>query len=258
MRRHSFEHDGLVFSFLDAGGDGRPVLALHGHWMGGSDFTGLAADLGPEWRLIALDQRGFGETDHNAPHNIPTYISDVIALLDHLSIDRPVPVLGHSFGGIVAYHLAAARPERVSALIIEDIGVTIDDDSSALVENWGGIFRLREDLEDRLGPRLSPYLQNSIRRIADGWTLAFEPAEFLLSEQATNGDHRDVWRQSRYPALVVSGSESRICDAAELRAMAECRANTSFIQLGAGHSVHIDAPVEFARHLRDFLDRSCP
>ncbi|NDK35036.1 alpha/beta fold hydrolase [Rhodovulum sulfidophilum] len=257
MRRHSFEHDGIVFSFLDAGGEGQPLLALHGHWMGGSDFSGLAADLGPGWRLIALDQRGFGETDQNAPHDIPAYLSDAIALLDHLSIDRPVPVLGHSFGGVVACHLAAARPDRVSALIIEDIGVTLDDDSSAHVANWGGVFRLREDLEDRLGPRLSPYLQNSIRRVADGWTLNFEPAEFLLSERATNGDHRAVWLQSRCPALVVSGSESRVCDPAELQAMAQSRENTTFIQLRAGHSVHIDAPAEFARHLRAFLEGSC-
>ena len=41
MRRGSFEHDNLIFSFLDSGGDGKPLLALHGHWMGASDFEDL-------------------------------------------------------------------------------------------------------------------------------------------------------------------------------------------------------------------------
>lgn len=254
MRRHSFEHDGVVLSFLDAGGDGKPFLALHGHWMGASDFTGVANDLSPEWRVIALDQRGFGETDHGAAHSMTAYISDVVALLKHLSLTGPLPVLGHSFGGIVAYHLAAAHPDRVAAMVIEDIGVNIQDDSSPFVRDWNGTFRLREALEDRLGPRLSPYLQNSIRRVKDGWTLNFDPAEFLESERATNGNHWNVWLGSRCPALVVSGTESRVCDAAELQEMVEKRERTSFVSLKAGHSVHIDARHEFAELVRRFLE----
>lgn len=253
MRRHSFEHSGIVFSFLDAGGEGKPLLALHGHWMGGLDFGNLAEDLAPDWRVIALDQRGFGETDHAVPHSMPAYVSDAIALLEHLSITEPIPVLGHSFGGIVAYHLAAAHPDRVSAMIIEDIGVNVQDDSASYVANWGGTFRLREALEARLGTRLSPYLQNSIHRVSKGWTLNFEPAEFLISEQATNGDHWNIWLGSRCPALIVSGSESRVCDAAELQSMTKRREDTHFVQLKAGHSVHIDARVEFVDILRQFL-----
>lgn len=196
---------------------------------------------------------GFGETDHGGQHSMDAYVGDVVALLDHLSITAPVPVIGHSFGGIVAYHLAATRQERVSALIIEDIGVNLNDDSAAYVAGWGGTYRLREQLEAKLGPRLSPYLQKSIRRVADGWTLTFDPAEFLVSEQATNGDHWDIWLKSRCPALVISGSDSRICDANELLLMTERRNNTQFRQLKAGHSVHIDARFEFARVVKTFL-----
>lgn len=254
VRRRSFEHDGMVFSFLDAESDGKPLLALHGHWMGASDFTTLAADLGPSGRLIALDQRGFGETDHGAEHSMAGYIGDVVALLDHLCLAEPIPVLGHSFGGVVAYHLAAAYPQRVSSLIIEDIGVKLQDDSAPYIENWAGTSRLREDLEARLGPRLAPYLQQSIHRVADGWKLNFDPAEFLVSEQAINGDHWNVWLQSSCPALVVSGSQSRVCDATELRAMASRRLGARFVQLEAGHSVHIDARADFVELVRQFLN----
>ncbi len=78
MHRYSFKREGIVFSYLDAGGPGAPLLALHGHWMGASDFRRLAEDLAPDWRVIALDQCGFGETDHGAEHSLAPYLQDSI------------------------------------------------------------------------------------------------------------------------------------------------------------------------------------
>ncbi|WP_128254393.1 alpha/beta fold hydrolase [Falsirhodobacter deserti] len=255
MRRGSFEHDDLIFSFLDGGGDGKPLLALHGHWMGASDFEDLAADLAPAWRVVALDQRGFGESDHTDRHALPAYISDAVALLDHLGIIDPVPVIGHSFGGIVAYHMAAQHPERVECMVIEDIGVEIADDSAPFVAPWAGIYRRREELEAKLGPRLAPYLQRSIERRPEGWQLNFDPDEFLRSEQATNGDHWGVWLASECPALVVGGRASRVCNAEHLKAMADRRKDTMLVMLDAGHSVHVDARKDFGVLCQQFLER---
>lgn len=64
MRRFCFEHDGLIFSYLDSGGPLPIMVALHAHWMEGSTFIPLAEALGSEWRVIALDQRGHGYSDH--------------------------------------------------------------------------------------------------------------------------------------------------------------------------------------------------
>lgn len=253
MRRHSFLHDKIVFSYLDNGGGGEPLLVLHGHWMGASDFEDFAGRIGDKWRVIALDQRGFGETDHTDRHSLDAYVNDAVAVLDKAGVTDPVSVLGHSFGGVVAYHLAAIHPGRVKAMIIEDIGVVLDDDALPFVTPWAGTFRLREELEDKLGPRLSPYLQKSIQRVDDGWRLNFEPEEFLASEQAINGDHWAIWLKSRCPALVVSGSQSRVADGAHLREMADRRMKTDFLQLNAGHSVHIDAPEAFADNVAAFL-----
>jgi hypothetical protein len=47
MKRYQFQHDGLMFSYLDAGGDGRILVALHAHWMEGLTFAPLAAELAP-------------------------------------------------------------------------------------------------------------------------------------------------------------------------------------------------------------------
>ena len=252
MHRHSFRHDGLTFSYLYEEGPGKPLLALHGHWMNGMDFQELATALAPEWRVIALDQRSFGETDGTRDHRIDAYIADVAALLDHVGIEGAVPVVGHSFGGVVAYHMAAQMPERVSKMVIVDIGTTLNEESD-FARAWAGVFPRREDLEERIGPRLATYLQNSIRRVPTGWCLDFEIEEFLLSVAALNGNHEGIWTASHCPALVIRGANSALTTLEELSTMAARRPETDFTEITAGHSVHIDAPNRFAETVQEFL-----
>jgi pimeloyl-ACP methyl ester carboxylesterase len=220
--------------------------------MGASDFEALAQELCPDHRVIALDQRGFGETDHTDRHSAKAYVSDVLALLDAAGIDGPVPILGHSFGGVVAYHFAAAHPDLVSHMIILDIGVR-HDDHNTFVRDWAGVYPPREELEAKIGERLSPYLQKSIHRVKGGWSLNFDPDEYLLSETALNGDDMEIWCKSTCPALIIRGADSRISDADELAEMAQKRARTDLIAVKAGHSVHVDNPAETATAIRNFL-----
>ena len=64
MKRYQFQHNMLTFSYLDSDGDkaGKVLIALHAHWMEGMSFASLAKALSPEWRVIALDQRGHGHS----------------------------------------------------------------------------------------------------------------------------------------------------------------------------------------------------
>ena len=77
-------------------------------------------------------------------------------------------LLGNSLGGVNAYQFAARHPERVRALVIEDIGTEIGDDTDFALA-WVGIFKTREELAERIGPRISPYLEDSFRQTQDGW-----------------------------------------------------------------------------------------
>ncbi len=60
MKRSEFQRDGLKLSYLDPGGGGKVMVALHGHWMEGLTYAPPMAALAPKWRVIALDQRGMG------------------------------------------------------------------------------------------------------------------------------------------------------------------------------------------------------
>lgn len=251
LKRNQFSSGGLNLSYLDAGGEGHPFIALHAHWMDARTFQSLANALQPEWRLIAPDQRGHGYSDHAADYSREGYLADLLALLDELAIDS-FPVLGHSSGGVNAFHFAALHPERVTGLIIEDIGVVLNEDCS-FVKPWAGVYETRRELEAKIGARLAPYVAPSFRESADGWRLAFDPDDMVRSTAAVNGDHWKVWLASHCPALVVRGAQSRVSDATELREMAVRRPKTRYVELDGGHAVHVDAAQAFENEVKQFL-----
>ena len=144
LQRRAFERDGLTLSYLDSD-SGKPLVALHAHWMEAATFAPLAAALTPEWRLIALDQRGHGFSSHAATYSRSDYRDDLSALFDHLAI-RSAVLLGNSLGGVNAYQFAAHHPQRVLALIIEDIGAKIEDDTRFALP-WAGVYPTRSALE---------------------------------------------------------------------------------------------------------------
>ncbi len=251
MKRREFQHDGLTFSYLDADGEGEPLIALHSHWMEGITYAPLAAALAPDLRVIALDQRGHGHSDHAPTYTRDDYLGDIAALFTHLGL-RAAVLLGNSLGGVNAYQFAARSPDRVSALIIEDIGVEISDDISFALP-WAGTFATREELAERVGPRFLPYLEESFRKTPAGWRLAFDPRDMVASQSHLNGDHWKDWLATDCPALLLRGLESKVTTQAHLEQMATRRPQTRLESLAGGHVLHMDNPTRFAAAVTKFL-----
>jgi pimeloyl-ACP methyl ester carboxylesterase len=104
-------------------GDGDHVLVLlHGLLMDSRLNRGLARALaGRGYRVVLLDLLGHGSSDkpvHAAEYRLDVYTEQVVALLDHLQVDRAV-VGGVSLGANVSLHVAARHPQRVQGLILE-------------------------------------------------------------------------------------------------------------------------------------------
>jgi pimeloyl-ACP methyl ester carboxylesterase len=116
--------DGIELALVDEG-EGPPVLLLHGF----PDTSRLwrhqvAALVGAGRRAIAPDLRGRGGSERPEPveaYAIPHSVADMIAVLDTLRVDR-VDVVGHDFGALVAWGLAALHPERVGRLVAMSVG----------------------------------------------------------------------------------------------------------------------------------------
>ncbi len=252
MQRQQFQHNGLTLSYLDSGVDAPVLIALHAHWMEGITFASLSAALSPEWRVIALDQRGHGYSDHAEAYTRADYIGDLEAFFAHLKINKPVVLLGNSLGGVNAYQFAARHPDLVHAMIIEDIGVDILVDVNFSLA-WEGSFKTREELVERVGPRLLSCLQDSFRDTENGWRLAFDVKEMITSNNFVAGNHWKDWLASDCPALLIRGHDSRVTTQEHLEQMASQRPNTSLQVMEGGHVLHVENPAAFTEAVKEFL-----
>lgn len=251
--RHELDLDGRRLSYLDFGGTGRPLLALHGHLDQGLMWSTLARRLAPGWRIIAPDQRGHGASDRAADYSRAGYINDLIALREHLDLG-PMPVLGHSLGGLNAYQLAARRPDLVSALIMVEIGAVVSGPAH-LEFLLGSPYQAATaaELVAGLGPA-GPMFADRLREQPDGsWRLPFHPEDMVASERANWGDWWADWLATDCPALLVVGENSPIT-AGQAEEMVRRRPLTRLARLHGDHFVHVQDPDGFRGAVRQFLD----
>jgi pimeloyl-ACP methyl ester carboxylesterase len=113
-------------------GVGPPVLLLHGGpGLSYEYLDGLAAELGPDHRVAAYQQRGLEPSTLEGPFTVAQAIADVLAVLDGLEWPRAL-IVGHSWGGHLALRFAAAHPERLlGALAVDPLGIVGDGGMAA-------------------------------------------------------------------------------------------------------------------------------
>ena len=117
---HRFANvNGIRMHYVERGQKGRPlVLLLHGFpemWWSWRHQIDPLVEAG--FRVVAPDLRGYAQTDRIAPYDIDTLTADVCALVDHLG-EKNAIVVGHDWGGGVAWHLAATRSEHCQKLVV--------------------------------------------------------------------------------------------------------------------------------------------
>jgi pimeloyl-ACP methyl ester carboxylesterase len=124
----SFHHGPVEIAYIDEG-EGDPVVLVHGfastknvNWIYPSWVSTLTKD---GRRVIALDNRGHGESTKlydSAQYSIGTMASDVLALMDHLRVER-ADMMGYSMGGRITAFIARHNPERQRCAILAGIGM---------------------------------------------------------------------------------------------------------------------------------------
>lgn len=260
------EVEGTVTHYHDAG-EGPVVLLVHGSGPGVSAHTNWRRVLPPlsrEFRVLAPDVLGFGETQppKGVSYNVETWLGHLTAFLDALGIDR-CSVVGNSFGGALALHLAAQSPERIERLVLMgSVGVSFDL-TPGLDAAWGykpsreamrkllPLFAHRDGLvseeliESRYQASLKPGQyeaysamfpaprQRSVDALAlDNKTLAGIASETLI----VHGRHDKII------PVEVSERLAAVLPKSQLRVIEEC-----------GHWVQIEKSDEFFTLVRDFL-----
>ena len=128
----SFDNGAVEIAYLDEG-EGDPILLVHGfastknvNWV----YPTWVSELRKNGRrVIALDNRGHGESTKlydPAEYSIPIMASDVVALMDHLSIPR-ADIMGYSLGARMTAWLGLTKPERLRSAILGGIGMAMVD-----------------------------------------------------------------------------------------------------------------------------------
>ncbi len=254
---HLYEHRPV-----EAQSSAATVLLLHG--IGGSarSCTPLAdrlAQLGIHaW---CLDATGYGESSDptSTPHD---FVADVLQVVDAVSPDGPITLLGTSWGGVVAIATALARPDRVAGLVLADStrGSGTSPEKSAGMRKRArematrGAAAVASERAPRLvAPSAKPAVVESVRTsMASVRRAGFgAAAQFMEST-----DHGPRLCDIACPTLVLVGESDEVTGVAESRLLAEHIPDARFHEIaGAGHVAIQEQPAVVAALVGDFVER---
>jgi pimeloyl-ACP methyl ester carboxylesterase len=254
--------------------DGEPLVLLHGLRGYSGTWRALASALQGHWRLIAFDQRGRGDSDWDVDRHYYTdaYMADLEDVLATRNIHR-FSLLGHSMGGTTAYVYAAEFPDRLKALIIEDIApgssvagegaerikremATLPIDFADWAEARAYWHRVRPTVGDAA---VDQRLAESLREGANGRIVWRYDAAGISATRLNPDPARvvDLWphvRKITTPTLIIRGGRSDFCPLETVQRMQrENPLLTHATVAGASHYVHDDAPETFRGLVEGFL-----
>lgn len=258
------------------------LFLLHGWQDFSASFQFLVDALVGDWRCIAPDWRGFGQSQWNHDsYWFPDYIADLDGLLDHYSPDESVRLLGHSMGGNAACVYAGVRPQRVARLVtLEGFGLPACDPGDAPERYASWLDQIRQPHERRLyadRAALARRLQQMNPRLS-GERATFLAEHFGIEEggsvvTASDPYHKLVapypyrleeakacWRCVTAPVLWVAGRDSTVMmmyhglGDKDYQARLGCFKNIRQAVIDdAGHNLHHDQPERLAQLLEEFM-----
>lgn len=272
-RRRHIPVRGIDYAISEWGQEDAPLLVyLHGFADCGATFQFVVDEMIRDWRIVAPDWRGFGETRvDDETFWFPDYLADLDRLLEHYSPGEPVRLIGHSMGGNVAGLYAGVMPDRVRAFVnMEGFGLRDTDPNDAPERYREWLLKGRETLAaterdgyDTLSrairsrnPSMSPAQAGFVARCwaaqtSDGSVrLRVQPAHKLPNPVLyRRAEAEACWRQVTAPVLLVAGRRSEFGSPDDLP-FPDSR--TAWIE-DSGHMLHFEQPAALARVIEEFL-----
>lgn len=256
---------------------GPRVLALHGWLDNANSFAPLAAAL-PELDLVALDLPGHGHSAHKPPrtwYHYIDYLDDALAALDELGWEECV-LLGHSLGGAVASVLAAARPRRVTKLVLIEAlgplgfrpGTAVDALRKGLDERATAAakqLRVFTDAADAVTARVRAnslsqgaarlLVERSLMRVPGGFAWRSDPRLTVATPLRVHESVIREWLAAiECPTLLIAADPAQsYFDGALREARQECVRGLESVVIKGNHHLHLEDPAPVADAIRAFL-----
>ncbi|GAA0951522.1 alpha/beta hydrolase [Nonomuraea longicatena] len=212
---------GITLAYRELGDPRKPPLTLlHGRTANHHDWNTVIHPLAQHHHVRAVTLRGHGDSSRPGTYHLPDMADDIVAFLDATTTPRTA-LIGHSLGGMIAYHLAARHPGRLTHLILEDPPAPLPVDRPPLTAD-----------DDATGydTAMLHQTEHQFTHPDPGWAAA-------LHRIAT-------------PTLVIAGGPTSHVDAAATAALIPT-AHT--VTIDAGHLIHQNAPRQFLQTVLTFL-----
>ncbi len=270
---HTITLNGLSFHYRDwpsAKAGAQDLLLLHGFTGHGRFWDSFAQVMSADYRVLALDQRGHGETQWAGPkqYGVDYMVGDLEAFVAALGLDQFV-LLGLSMGGRNAIHYAGARPDALERLVIVDIGPETATAGSARIRDGvqaNDIFESPEAAVQQ-GLKNSPNadeaqvrhrISNNVMQLDDGsWTYRYDKALRDPNNPRPRPTPEEGWALVGKIAVstqLIRGEVSDVLAAEVASKMVETIDDCQFVEVaGSGHSVPMERPQAFLEAVRTFL-----
>jgi pimeloyl-ACP methyl ester carboxylesterase len=224
-------------------GQGDPVILLHSGLGNGDYFVNQIPPLAEQHEVVVMDSRGHGRSSFDdTPISYEVMASDVLALMDHLGIDK-ASIIGWSDGGIIGLELAIHHPERLNKVVayganFDPTGVRLDINENAY---WNAFVERNGEDYQTLSPhpeRWEVFLEN----ISHMWATEPNYTEEQLGSITT-------------PILILDGATEEAIDLNQTKLMALLIPGAELVIMpDTGHFAMMEKPDEFNRIVLDFLD----
>jgi pimeloyl-ACP methyl ester carboxylesterase len=256
-QRRTVAVDGVQLSILEAG-TGDPVIYVHGVVTTSNIFPKYLAAYSPGFRGIAVDLRGYGDSEKPASGFTIKQISrDLIALADKLRIEKPVWV-GVSMGGMILQQLAVDYPDRVRALVLvstTDGAMVLDKDLPTIGNPRDFRDVSRNIIIESFPSGVSAALYQPLLDRIPTWNATV--LREALTSMAQANVHGEI-RKITAPTLVVVGAKDDVATPAIARGIQAQITGAQLSVFNTGHFMMAEDPERFRAVLRTFLQSLPP
>jgi pimeloyl-ACP methyl ester carboxylesterase len=268
--------DCMRLRILDWGGPGAtPVVLLHGGGLTAHTWDLLCLTLRPGYRCIAPDLRGHGDSAWSPErrYRLEDHRGDLEGLVAEFGLDRFV-LVGMSLGGAVAMTYAGRHADKLSALVLVDVGPEMSGagghrlrafaaDSAELDSVDAYVERARAFNPRRRPELLRRSLLHNLRQTPTGkWAWKYDPNRWLPPGADPGRAHDVMWanvERITCPTLVVRGAQSDMFLASDAEKLLEHLPDGHLVSIeGAGHTVQGDQPRQLAAAIGHFLGVLAP
>jgi 3-oxoadipate enol-lactonase len=251
------EVDGAALTYDDEGprdGDGVPLVFVHGWTADRHRWDHQMTHFAEKRRVIRLDLRGHGDSSGAGVRTIEELARDVVALLDHLKVERCV-LIGHSMGGMIAQTISLAHPDRVERLVlVNSIGRMAYSRPRGLLMAASTLVPFKLFVATNIQRAFAPgYPREEIRAYIKA--SADTPREVVMTLYGAMRafDVLDRVGEIQAPTLMVHGYHDIQLPVAQMLRMAKAYRDAVIRIIDAGHELPLEKPAELTAAIDAFV-----